>query len=448
MFRSHTALVAGLLAATLGETARADAPDAGPPSESEVQALRRDLTAVQAELEAQRTASATGDEAPVEPSLRLYGFMDMGVNKLFLPSHADGNIILPTRATTFVLGNVNLYLDMQPQKDWSGLVEVRLTNYPQGTDVAANPGTTALPIDNRIFDSNSTNPYTPIRWGAIVLERAYVQYHWSDLLQLRVGFFLTPFGIWNIDHGTPTVISLMLPQFEVTELFPIHQLGVEALGSTLVGDWRVGYFAYLSNGRTPGQLDPTEDKMVGGRVYASRLGRARLTLGLSAFHGRYSEVSRSITSFNPIGVTSTEVTAYHETGLGADVSLDVGQLRLRAEVAHHLVLYDSGKRPVVWRIPGVYAADSTETSGYVIAAYRLPWARLEPYVYVEPYRWPTLLGEGLIMLSGGLNAYFGDSAQIKLQYTREIYMSDWSSFTTRPNDPGAHFVLGRVVLLF
>ena len=47
---------------------------------------------------------------------------------------------------------------------------------------------------------------------AIILERAYIQWSKLDWLGVRVGQFLTPYGIWNVDHGTPTLITMFRPR--------------------------------------------------------------------------------------------------------------------------------------------------------------------------------------------------------------------------------------------
>jgi hypothetical protein len=250
------------------EAAPTPAPPAATGRDADLDALRREVKELQRGLDQQRQLIDALNPAvsPREPALHIYGFADMGAQKTFLGSHALLQSILPTKATTFMLGNVNLYFDAQPIEHWSALVEVRFTNLPDGVDNAGSPAQPYTRTSTGIYDITSSAIGTRVRLGAIVLERAYLQYQHNDLFSVRVGSFLTPFGIWNIDHGLPTLISLVLPQFEVNELFPTHLLGVEAFDSVHQAPWEFGYFAYVSNGRTPGQVALTEDKMFGARL--------------------------------------------------------------------------------------------------------------------------------------------------------------------------------------
>ena len=45
-------------------------------------------------------------------------------------------------------------------------------------------------------------------------------------LGMRVGQFLTPYGIWNVDQGMPMLILLYRPFLRASEMFPEHRLGV------------------------------------------------------------------------------------------------------------------------------------------------------------------------------------------------------------------------------
>ena len=432
------------------ENAQASDPVA-PSRDADLDELRRELKEQQRSLEQQRQLleALSPAENPVkEPSLHIYGFADMGVQKIFIGQHALLQSILPTTATTFVLGNVNLYFDAQPIEHWSALVEVRLTNLPDGVDSAGNPAQPYTRTSTSVFDNTSTAVVSKIRLGGIVLERAYLQYQYNDLFSVRVGSFLTPFGIWNIDHGLPTLISLVLPEFEANELFPTQQLGVEAFGSLHHAPWEYGYFAYLSNGRTPGQVSLTENKMFGGRLFARTTRPYHMTFGLSGFSGRYSDQTRTNAGF-PTLFINQEVVGYNERGFGADASLDLGNLRLRSEFAFHHTIYVPGERDSIYG-PGTFVPDHNDWDIYLLAAYQLPWLGLEPFLYAENYRYPTALGEGIAYYSAGLNIHFNAVAQFKLQYSHAVFDAPATpgGFTGVVGGQDFDFVGARMVLAF
>lgn len=427
-----------------GECGPTDPPEVSNPLEARIAKLEAQLASLEATTEAAVAAASNGDAAD-DPVFRLYGFIDMGLQKLW----AYDDPVTPTLKTTFVLGNVNLYFDFHPATDWSSLIEVRLTNYPNGTSTYGVPDV-GLPYrrtDTTVRDPGNGNGYDTVRWGAIVLERAYIQWQKDPRLGVRVGQFLTPYGIWNVDHGTPTLISLYRPFFQANEMFPEHQLGVETFGrfdDLPFAHWQVDYHAYVSNGRTPGVVATVHDKMVGGRLVLSKLRPYRLALGVSALRGRYvdQEINVGLTT----GITERDtVVSYDEHALGIDASLDLGALRLRSEFAVRHKRYGRGQREISWA-PGVYTADGNEADAYLLAAYRLPGTRLEPYLYGEWYRWPTPLGEDAVTGSTGLNLYFTPAIQLKLQFSVSDRTSGkdprLSRFETRSYFLAAKLVMG------
>jgi hypothetical protein len=421
-----------------------DPPAPNDPLEARLATLEAELASLRAASDPTLTEGLA--DAAKDPMFRLYGFIDMGLQKLW----ATDDPVTPTRKTTFVLGNVNLYFDFRPAPDWSSLVEVRLTNYPSGTDTYGIPD-----LGRRYTRTNTTSQdpgngpgYETVRWGALVLERAYIQWQRSAKLGVRVGQFLTPYGIWNVDHGTPTLISLYRPNFQAQEMFPERQLGVELFGrfdDVPFDRWQLDYHAYVSNGRTPGVVANSEDKMVGGRLVASTMRPHRMAFGISALRGRYldQEVNVAIDD----GVTERiTVVSYDEYAVGADASLDLGALRLRGEAALRRKRYGQGQREISWG-PGIYVADGDEADLYALAAYRIPRTKLEPYLYAEWYRWPTPIGSDMWAGSGGLNYYFTPAIQLKLQF----------SATTRTSgrdprlvdfDPRTAFLASKLVMGF
>jgi hypothetical protein len=434
------------------------APEAGAPSpvaatprtsDPAIAALTKQLSALTEEVAAQRAMlESTGSDQEAlakDAPLRIYGWMDMGVNKAWVGNQNVLSIILPTKALNFAVGNINLYFDFQPSERWTSLVEVRFTNLPDGT-VEVISGVPGL-RNTAASDYGAPIPWAQTKMGGLILERAYIQYRFNDLMQVRVGQFLTPFGIWNVDHGMPTLIALGLPVFMVQALFPIVQIGVEVVGNTRVGDWDLGYMAYISNGRTQYQVDLTDDKMFGGRVYARTSHPWRLQLGLSGLTGRYSEKQLTVTSFTPTVFAETETTAFREVDLGADLSLDVGPFRLRSELSRGQYVFEEGKRPPdLWGPPGTKAANNVQFDWYLLAAYRLPWLNLEPYLYYERFQWRTSLGDGYMAFSGGLNVYFTPVAQLRLQYIYDIFLQDLWDLKTSPQDN--KLFMARIVLGF
>lgn len=453
----HTSVLSSVLALLLAQGPEAPPPETAPePAADRLQALEAQVAALQERLAEQEVAAVEQETessaAVAPPSLHIYGFAEVGLQKTWLGAQAALNQVTPTTAPTFMLGNLNLYIDAQPGESWSALAELRFTNLPHGSEFICEKDTPCLRTTTEIYDfTNPGGGWNKIRWGGIVIERAHLQWRHSDLLTVRAGLFLTPFGIWNIDHGSPTLISLMLPEFEANELFPLRQVGVELLGSVLREPWQFGYFAYLSNGRTPGDVDYTTDKMVGGRVFARHTGRHHWMVGLSGLTGRYSDVQR-VRSDTFVGGTSVrkELVAFREWAAGADLSLDVGALRVRTELAARTVEYERDKRDAFFNLRGgIKSADRLEWDAYTLAAYHLPFWGLEPFLYFEVYRFPTPLSEGLMSPSVGLNVHFTAYAQLKVQYLRGIFLDELSDPTNRSaRREDFHLFGSRLVLAF
>ncbi len=384
---------------------------------SEIQAAS--LAALQAEADSKSSVEAqtAAELAQTEERLRLYGFLDFGLQKSWFPTSSGLNTVIESTSSTFVLGNLNLYLDARPTERWRALTEIRFTAYPHGEFTEAQPGRAFQRTNNQVFDVNSASGgFAQTRWGAIIIERAQIEYSGADWLRVRAGYWFTPYGIWNVDHGTPTLISLSVPQFVVSEAFPARQLGVDVNGTLNAGAWQVEYHAYVSNGRTPGQLDLTEDKMLGGRLALSRTTPLSMTLGASGFYGGYSDKQARTVSFSPLKFTHDEVAAYKELGVSGDFSLDAQRLRFRTEVALNRRVYDKGKHEVGW-YPGAFFPSRIFWGTYALLAYDTGFAGLEPYLYAELDRNMYPVSQGILTPSVGLNIHFTESAQLKLQYS-------------------------------
>lgn len=381
-------------------------------TQAELAELRARLDALESQ-QAEASASAEEDDQ----RFKIYGFLDFGLKKAF-PSENQFFAALIERKLTFVLGNINLYFDAQPTAGWRALVEARLSTYPHGAETVDSSGQFNR-TDTRVFDTNSPSGRNHVIWGGVILERAQIEHTMFDLFNLRVGYFLTPYGIWNVDHGTPTLISLVLPAFQVEEAMPARQLGIQAYGSTTTGDVELGYAAYVTNGRAPYLEDPTDGKALGARAYASIRGENHtLKLGVSGYWGDSLEKNKRLVfnNGNP-SVVTTDKYHYNEYSIGGDLSLDWQKLRVRTEGLVHRVDHGSSPHePVSFSEPGTTHPDRYEYYWYSIFAYRL--GDFEPYTYTElKYTSPRDGNFDLTYLPGlGLNIYFSPYAQLKTQY--------------------------------
>lgn len=78
----------------------------------------------------------------------------------------------------------------------------------------------------------------------IDLERLYVDYNWSDTVNVRGGRFLTPVGRWNLIHAAPLVWTTLRP-LSTSRLFPTSVNGAMLYGAAPLGDRAFEYSFYM-----------------------------------------------------------------------------------------------------------------------------------------------------------------------------------------------------------
>lgn len=426
-----------------------------------IAAQAQELEAAKAQLAAAQDASAAqadaelaalmgegdgGEAAGVEEkkTLRFYGFMEAGLQKSWGSLFDTG--VSQSDASNFVLGNVNLYMDAEPVPEWRSLVEVRFTTLPHGAERFTVANAQTERINTTVQDtSDPTGGFMEQRLGGIIIERAQIEWRPSDYLNLRVGYFLTPVGIYNVDHGTPARLMLRPPLFMAIGLFPERQTGVELFGRVHFMPWELGYSLYVSNGRTIPATDMDEDKAIGGRLTLSTRGDIGLQIGSSFFYGSTEDYEKKIGVVDgTAALVRNETIAFDELGLGGDVSLDAGAFRLRAEWVSRLQVYEQGKHELY--ISGTYA-DSWNHGAYMVAAYELPWYGLEPFLIFDCFYYPRPhIGEFFAIPGAGLNIYLTEATQLRFQYsyTRTLYFNDSES----TSNIYLHSLASRLVVAF
>lgn len=318
--------------------------------------------------------------------LSLYGFADVGFYKYFLPpGHLFGAQVYED--PSFYVGNLNTYLAGELGGGWRSLVEVRFTYLPNGSRTFSGAGIERV--------NTTTQDYTNLgrarSTGSIFIERAWIEYSVSLAINLRAGSWLTPYGIWNVDHGSPTIIGVYKPYIINQDWFPERQTGIEAHGSVYIDDTQLGYHLTLSNGR--GAIDAYKDldnnKGVGGRLYVkndSLLGT--FTLGLSAYRGNYTDRPGNGVAIVDGALVSRDppTLRYEEVSYAADLKWELEGLLVQSEFITRDVRYTDAARARAVELPpspAGFQPDTRERGVYFLVGYRTRWLNLMPFAMLQ-----------------------------------------------------------------
>ncbi len=369
------------------------------------------------------SSSAAASEATAVatyPKLELSGFTDFAFIAN-LSSKGDPESTLSWQFPSFSIGNLNLYLNSALADDWHLLAEVRFLYLPSGAaNFPTNAGQPVFPTDTGVLDYSEDMRI--LNWGGIQIQRVQIDYTPHPLLSIRFGQWLTPVGIWNIDHGSPTVIGVFRPYIVGEGLFPQRQTGIQVSGEWAGAFNQLGYFATLSNGRGPSDAysDLDDNKAIGGRLYWTNTAHGTLTVGASAYKGTSSSRNREyglkIIPGHPPEVFATNPLAvqYREQSIAADVRWEYRGLLVQAEAMQHEVVFASGYR---LQQNGLVFADYRERGYYLLAGYRLPWFGIMPFGTIQGYNFASQpFVPPATSQSVGLNIRARPTVVFKLEY--------------------------------
>lgn len=197
----------------------------------------------------------------------------------------------------------------------------------------------------------------------LLLERLYLEWAVKPELTLRVGKFLTPFGIWNVVRRAPLTWTVDRP-VATQDAFPDHTTGASVLYQTTRHGWTLDATAYgqAQDELVRGASDISASAVGGGRAVAGHtLGGAYLVLGLSA-----------------IGFKNVDTHRW-EDAYGTDLELTIRGNRLTGEFA-----YSHLREPGASREWGFYLQD-------VVPLYRTLYGVLR-FEHVEPREGPAVNG--------------------------------------------------------
>jgi hypothetical protein len=400
---------------------------------SRVDAQDQELAALREEQElAAVLEAAEEDTEDYEEPVRFYGYLEAGFR--YTAVHDDGVLgpFLPSVAPTFALGATRLYLDAQ-MEEFRGLLEVLLTNVNNGDEDFSLTGysVSSQHFRNTLAPGPGTGGWQLV--NGLAIERAQIDWAAHELLSVRFGLFLTPWGIWNVDHGSPTLISVdpaVLPELPDVPDAPARaeHLGQHAPPAVVrrlpprgverphhgprdVSESRLGQRRpdHRQDALGP-DLGPDARRRhhpgAGSERLRRRLGAARQGLPLPRPPGPRDRSERG-----PRGV-----------GLRPSTSpLDVGRFRLRSELTYTQHHFD-GERRVGANFAGgrsLYPSGA-QYGTYLVVSYRIPVfdIEIEPYLYGELIYWPSALPprDGSLLSSVGVNLHFNSRVQLKAQF--------------------------------
>ncbi len=355
--------------------------------------------------------SPGGVEIDEGAKVELSGFADFNYVHVIGPADNEWRQFLSEYPSVFV-GHLNLYMSSKLSTNWRSLAEVRFTYAPLGNETKTNPDGTFQTTDTAAVDYAEIQ--RTINWGGIEIQRVWLEYQPLPYLTIRGGQWLTPYGYWNDDHGSPAIVGVYKPFVINDQLFPERQTGVEVYGKVFIDSVALGYFLTLSNGRGP--LDAIRDldanKAIGGRLFLESNVFGDLTIGLNAYKGRYTtSTKRYSVGVDDAGAPKVDIgraidASYRELSLGADAKLLWNGLHAQAELMVNEAAFDDENRPrtVGFDQRPTFVADYRRIGGYGLIGYRLPWLTLMPYGMIQHLSFTNTDVVGPVTVwTGGLN---------------------------------------------
>jgi hypothetical protein len=399
-------------------------PPAPPPVAAEAP------TGGDAEAEAAAAAAMAGMATAVQQpevegyTLNLYGFTDFTFSKTI----AAGSVGYPV--SSFAVGNFNLYMGSELGDNWRTLAEVRFTYLPDGTVPTAQAFSPTPPPPTDTSVPDYTDLGRPVKWGGVIIERVYVERTFLSWLTVRGGHFLTPYGIWNVDHGSPVIIGVRRPFIIGENFFPRSQTGLEAFGGGLLGSVEVGYHLTLSNGRGPTDTyrDMDSNKAIGWRLWARRnsLDLGTLTVGVSGYRGKFTAANQTfvVDAKGDLTTGLQPTQQYDELSLAADLKWERGGALFQSEIVMNDRAYtNAAPRPPAFAFtgPAGFIPDNRRWGVYGLTGYRFAFLGIMPWIGAEYYNLGQQQSDAAAIW-GGLNVRPTPRVVLKLQFTRSFFL--------------------------
>ncbi|MCP4679592.1 MAG: hypothetical protein GY854_29690 [Deltaproteobacteria bacterium] len=436
----------------------ADKQGAQPDGEKE--ALKKRVEMLEKRLddaEEERMAELENDSDSIGPTLDIYGFFDLELIKMIPDDDNPTGGLSLAENLTFTMSNINIYFSSQLTETLRSLLELRFTFNPLGQEL------TYYPEYNRI-DTSATETGTgqQFKLGGVIIERAKLTWQPFDFFGVTAGRYLTPFGIWNVDHGSPVLIPFTPPYIITTEAMPVAQTGLQVHGRFLpTSSFFIDYAVTLANGRGPTEsaYDLDDNKALGLRLRFVYKGRnVHAALGGYGYYGHTTDSRKELDldhltdSVLEIHTVNTE--KYKELTGSLDFLLELYGVRLQAEYVRGIIQYETRPFrvfvPVTTEPMGTYMPDHIKSHVYGLLAWELPLHKylgemtLTPYIFVE-YSVPedSLAVANPLYVRFGLNYKPNAFVVLKVEAGRNTVESE-----SLDPDPQSWMVAGQMAVSF
>ncbi len=375
-----------------------------------------------------------------EVNFRVYGFYDVTFVKNFF-NKDQGYAYVMNDASSFLISNINLYFDSQLSQNLSSLLELRFSFLPLGSDEALFVEVDGMNIPEYEYERKDTGVYDfytseNYQLNGVAVERVHLTYSPRQWFNVIIGRYLTPFGIWNVDHASTVYIPATIPYFHIREMVPIAQTGLQVFGRVFPTDrFFIDYAVTLSNGRGPIEsvVDLDENKGVGVRLRLNYEGdNTRVSLGSYGYYGKYTDLQKTVVIDTAVPTVETRLTNtvnYDELDISADFLFELFGARLQVEYVYKYITQNSPelmddltKIGATNNIIGTYFVPSHTGWGFfALLSYELPlekWiypVRITPFVIYDmasPQDFMQIVD--IQKISGGLNIKFSRNIVTKI----------------------------------
>lgn len=380
--------------------------------------------------------------AQSDDKLQIFGFADMAITKYFPKDESIvRSIDKMDEKANFSLDHFNLYTSFRPNKNLRFLAELSFQDEPVYYQDSVGqrwivpemlpfvPGSDSVWVTPKLAQKNKIQRgITIFDWGSFSVERALFSVYLNRYFNLSFGKFITPAGIWNVDHGSPVIMTISQPtQYSYAQIFPKSQLGIMDEGKFFIGDADLSYSLYFSSGRDNQSLYKVKDLSAGGQMRLNLPLLDEFNIGFSGYTGQVNTKLRyavyTIKDLNTFAFESrfadVDTFKYRENVIGGDLRLSKWRTTLQAEVNYQRII-DHRK-------------DNANTSGtlatYVIGSVdvlKREKLRITPYAYYEyveykdrlnsPLNNITIMSDGYQKFMGGVNFRAFTNFGIKLEY--------------------------------